>query len=65
MKRKRKNEGGLDPEDAQQRFEAIRAQLKKTDASIARYGRTGNASVKNLEDLAELFKYLKADAPSV
>ena len=52
-------EGGLDPEEAQQRFEAIRAQLKKTDASIARYGRTGNASVKNLQDLAELFKYLK------
>ncbi|MDB2555065.1 RNA polymerase sigma factor RpoD [Porticoccaceae bacterium] len=52
-------EGGLDPEEAQQRFEAIRAQLKKTDATIARYGRTGNASVKNLQDLAELFKYLK------
>jgi RNA polymerase primary sigma factor len=53
------HEGGLDPEEAQERFEAIRAQLKKTDASISRYGRTGNASVKNIEDLAELFKYLK------
>ena len=53
------HEGGLDPEEAQERFEAIRAQLKKTDASIARYGRTGNASVKNLQDLADLFKYLK------
>ena len=53
------HEGGLDPEEAQERFEAIRAQLKKTDASISRYGRTGNASVKNLEDLADLFKYLK------
>ena len=38
------HEGGLDPEEAQQRFEEIRAQLKKTDASISRYGRTGNAS---------------------
>ena len=37
------HEGGLDPEEAQERFEAIRAQLKKTDASISRYGRTGNA----------------------
>ncbi|MDG1311122.1 MAG: RNA polymerase sigma factor RpoD [Porticoccaceae bacterium] len=53
------HEGGLDPEEAQERFEAIRAQLKKTNASISRYGRTGNASVKNIEDLAELFKYLK------
>ncbi|MBT7376089.1 MAG: sigma-70 family RNA polymerase sigma factor, partial [Porticoccaceae bacterium] len=53
------HEGGLDPEEAQQRFEEIRAQLKKTEKSIARYGRTGNASVKNLEELAELFKYLK------
>jgi len=33
------HEGGLDPEEAQERFEAIRAQLKKTDASVARYGR--------------------------
>lgn len=53
------HEGGLDPEEAQERFEAIRAQLKKSDASISRYGRTGNASVKNLQDLADLFKYLK------
>ena len=53
------HEGGLDPEEAQRRFEEIRAQLKKTDASIARYGRAGNASVKNLQDQAELFKFLK------
>ena len=53
------HEGGLDPEEAQQRFEELRAQLKKTDASISRYGRSGNASIKNLRDQAELFKYLK------
>ena len=53
------HEGGLDPEEAQQRFEEIRAQLKKTDASISRYGRSGNASIKNLQGQAELFKYLK------
>lgn len=53
------HEGGLDPEEAQQRFEELRAQLKKTDASISRYGRSGNASIKNLQDQAELFKYLK------
>ena len=53
------HEGGLDPEEAQQRFEELRAKLKKTDASISRYGRSGNASIKNLRDQAELFKYLK------
>ena len=53
------HEGGLDPEIAHQRFEEIRTQLKKTDASIARYGRDGNASVKNIQGLADVFKYLK------
>jgi RNA polymerase primary sigma factor len=53
------HDGGLDPEEPQQRFEELRAKLKKTDASISRYGRSGNASIKNLRDQAELFKYLK------
>ncbi|ETN91544.1 Sigma-70 [Gammaproteobacteria bacterium MOLA455] len=53
------HEGGLDPEVAFERFDAIRKQLKKTDACIARYGRNGDASQKNLEELAELFKFLK------
>ena len=53
------DEGGLDPVEAERRFEEIRAQLLKTDRCIARYGRDGNASKKNLEELAELFKFLK------
>ncbi|MDG0969413.1 MAG: RNA polymerase sigma factor RpoD [Porticoccaceae bacterium] len=53
------HEGGLDPEEATERFEEIRAQLLKTDKSIARYGRDSNASLKNIQDLSELFKYLK------
>jgi RNA polymerase primary sigma factor len=53
------DEGGLDPVEAERRFEEIRAQQLKTDRCIARYGRDGNASKKNLEDLAELFKFLK------
>ncbi len=53
------HEGGLDPEVAFERFDTIRKQLKKTDASVARYGRNGEASQKNLEELAELFKFLK------
>ena len=31
----------------------------KTEKSIARYGRDSKASVKNIQDLGELFKYLK------
>ena len=53
------HEGGLDPEEATERFEEIRAQLIKTEKSIARYGRDSKASVKNIQDLGELFKYLK------
>jgi RNA polymerase primary sigma factor len=53
------NEGGLDPEEANLRFEEIRAQLSKTEKCIARYGRDGKASKENLEQLSELFRYLK------
>ena len=53
------HEGGLDPEEATQRFEEIRALMIKTDKSVARYGRDGNASVKNMQELGELFKFLK------
>ena len=53
------NEGGLDPEEAKTRFEEIREQLLKTERSITRYGRDGKASKQNLEELADLFKYLK------
>ena len=53
------HEGGLDPEEATQRFEEIRALMIKTDKSVARYGRDGSASVKNMQELGELFKFLK------
>jgi len=53
------DDGGLDPVEAERRFEEIRAQLVKTERCLARYGRDGNASQKNLEELAELFKFLK------
>ena len=53
------HEGGLDPEEATERFEDIRAQLMKTEKSIARYGRDSKASVRNIQELGDLFKYLK------
>ena len=53
------HEGGLDPEIATQRFEEIRTQMIKADKAVARYGRMENAGIKNMDELAELFKFLK------
>ena len=50
---------GPDPEEARARFEVIRKQLKKTERNIKRYGRDGNAAVKDLDALAECFAPLK------
>ncbi|MEE4361952.1 MAG: RNA polymerase sigma factor RpoD [Pseudomonadales bacterium] len=50
---------GPDPEEARERFDAIRKQLKKTERNLKRYGRDGNAAQKDLETLAELFAPLK------
>lgn len=52
-------EGGLDPDEANRRFEEIRGLLIKTERCLARYGRDGKASKENLEQLANAFKYLK------
>ncbi|MGK2915360.1 MAG: RNA polymerase sigma factor RpoD [Porticoccaceae bacterium] len=52
-------EGGLDPEEARRRFEAIRKQNDKTKRSLARQDRNSGPVQKNLEELGELFKYLK------
>ena len=53
------HEGGLDPEVAFERFDAIRKQLKKTENAVSRYGRDSDSGKKNIADLADLFKYLK------
>jgi len=53
------DEGGLDPEEARRRFEAIRKQNDKTKRSLARQDRSSTAAQKNLEELGQLFKYLK------
>ena len=53
------HEGGLDPEEAFERFDAIRKQLKKTESSVSRYGRDSDSGKKNIAELADLFKYLK------
>ena len=53
------HDGGLDPEEASQRFEAIRKVQTKTQRSILRYGRNSKSATKNVHELASLFKYLK------
>ena len=53
------HEGGLDPEEATERFEEIRSMLIKTDKSIAKHGRDSKTSKQNMAALAELFKFLK------
>ena len=50
---------GVDPEVARQRFEELRAQLKKTNAAVKRYGRNTKSGVKALDALGEVFKYFK------
>ncbi len=53
------HEGGLDPEEATERFEEIRSMLIKTEKSIANHGRDSKTSKQNMAALAELFKFLK------
>ncbi len=53
------DEGGLDKEEAERRFSEIRKQNDKTKRSLARGTRSAKSVQKNLEDLGELFKFLK------
>jgi RNA polymerase primary sigma factor len=50
---------GPDPELAAERFEALRKQLKKTERSIKRNGRSSKAAQKELEVLGDLFQFFK------
>lgn len=50
---------GPDPIEAAERFEAIREQLKKADAAIAKYGRGHKKAEAELHALGDLFQFLK------
>ena len=52
-------DGGLDMEEARRRFEEIRRQNDKTKRSLARGDRKSAPVQKNLQELGEMFKYLK------
>ncbi|WIO74932.1 RNA polymerase sigma factor RpoD [Porticoccaceae bacterium LTM1] len=51
--------GGLDPEEARQRFDALRTQFDKTKRSLSRNGRDSTAAQKSMEELGEVFKFFK------
>jgi RNA polymerase primary sigma factor len=53
------HEGGLCPEEAAKRFNAIQKQNEKTKRAIARYGRNSESTEQHLAELGDLFKYLK------
>jgi RNA polymerase primary sigma factor len=52
-------ESGPDPVEAKKRFTAIKRAYNKAEKSIAKEGRNGKTAAKDLEKLADLFKYLK------
>jgi len=53
------DDGGLDMEEARRRFDDIRRQNDKTKRSLARGDRKSAPVRKNLQELGEMFKYLK------
>jgi RNA polymerase primary sigma factor len=52
-------DNGPDPEEAARRFEALELLNKQADAAIAKHGRSSKQASAALEELGELFKYLK------
>ncbi len=52
-------DSGPDPVEAKKRFTALKRQLNKTDKAIASKGRQDENSIKEMEKLGELFKFLK------
>ena len=52
-------ESGPDPVEAKKRFTELRKQFNKVDKSIEKNGRYHKESAKELQKLAELFKFLK------
>ena len=55
-------DNGPDPEEARERFEAIRAQLDKTLRTEEKHGRASKETIRELNELGELFAPLKLNA---
>jgi RNA polymerase primary sigma factor len=52
-------ESGPDPVEAKKRFTAIKRAYNKAEKSVGKEGRSGTTTVRDIEKLAELFKFLK------
>lgn len=53
------NPGGIDPEYAKERFDALRKALLSTEATLEKHGRNHKTSGKSMEALGEVFKFFK------
>ncbi len=52
-------DNGPDPEEAKKRFDELRKAHKKCEAAITKHGRESKQANKELEKMAEVFKFLK------
>src|SRR5690625_403847 len=50
---------GPDPEEARERFDALRSQLERAEQVIAAQGRGSEEALAELDELGELFKFFK------
>jgi RNA polymerase primary sigma factor len=50
---------GVDPEEAKERFGALKKQLAKADKVIEKHGRASKQAEKELDELGEIFKFFK------
>ncbi|MCP8899422.1 RNA polymerase sigma factor RpoD [Gilvimarinus xylanilyticus] len=50
---------GVDPEEAKERFGALKKQLAKTEKTIEKHGRDSKQAEKELAALGEIFKFFK------
>ncbi|MBU2885679.1 RNA polymerase sigma factor RpoD [Gilvimarinus agarilyticus] len=50
---------GVDPEEAKERFTALKKQLAKAEKTLEKHGRDSKQAVKELHELGEIFKFFK------
>ncbi len=53
------NVGGVDPEEAKERFGKLRAQWKVTEETIEKHGRDSKQAGEAMHELGEVFKFFK------
>ncbi|MBB3167069.1 RNA polymerase sigma factor RpoD [Simiduia aestuariiviva] len=53
------NDGGVDPEEARERIEALRAALTKYEKAVAKHGRSHKTTDKLIAEVGDIFKFFK------